>query len=232
METVKDRLTAYLKEKGMSKSEFGKRIGVSRAYIQNMAKTIGPDTLQKISMEFPELDITWLLTGSHSTPDAAPTYFAAEPIAAGTGNGSQSDGVPFFDIEAASCGPLVGFGEAFTSNNIAGRIVIPNMVYKEGDIFIKTQGRSMIDTVHPELSIPEGAMVLVRPWRANYIQWGEIYCIMTADGYAVKRLKPGTDDEHISCVSADVDNYPAYELLRSDIVGIGRVLAILSYRTI
>lgn len=232
METVKDRLTAYLKEKGMSKSEFGRRIGVSRAYIQSMAKTIGPDTLQKISMEFPELDITWLLTGSRSAPDAVPSYFAAEPFTAGHEKGSQSEGVPFFDIEAASCGALSGFGEAFTSNNIAGRIVIPNMTYKEGDIFIKTQGRSMIDTVHPELSIPEGAMVLVRPWRANYIQWGEIYCIMTADGYAVKRLKPGADDDHISCVSADDDNYPAYELLRSDIVGIGRVLAILSYRTI
>ena len=163
-------------------------------------------------------------TGKPLISDSAVSYL---PTA-----GNNNDGVPFFDIEPASCGEFSGFGEAFTSNNITSRIVLPNMTAKAGDIFIKTKGRSMVDYEHPELSIPEGAIVLIREWKENYIAWGELYCVMTRSGYAVKRLMPGADDAHVSCVSADAAHYPAYELSLADVVGIARVIGILTYKTV
>ena len=144
----------------------------------------------------------------------------------------MQDGVPFFDIEPASCGEFSGFGEAFTSNNLTSRIVLPNMTAKAGDIFIKTKGRSMVDYEHPELSIPEDAIVLIREWKENYIAWGELYCVMTRSGYAVKRLMPAADDAHVSSVSADSDHYPPYTIALTDIVGIARVIGILTYKTV
>ena len=141
-------------------------------------------------------------------------------------------GIPYYDIEPASCGSLSGFGEAFTANNIAAHIVLPNMTAKKGDIFIKTKGRSMVDYEHPELSIPDGAIVLIREWTESYIAWGELYCVMTRSGYAVKRLMPGADDAHVSCVSADAAHYPAYTIALTDIVGIARVIGILTYKTV
>ena len=55
---------------------------------------------------------------------------------------------------------------------------------------------------------------------------------MTRSGYAVKRLMPGADESHVSCVSADAAHYPAYQLSLTDIVGIARVIGILTYKTV
>lgn len=61
--SVKERLTAYLDYKGVNKSEFGRRIGVSSAFISSMRKSLQPDKIASIQKEFPDLNTTWLLTG-------------------------------------------------------------------------------------------------------------------------------------------------------------------------
>lgn len=61
--TVKERLIEYIKFKKISKSEFGRRIGVSNAYISSMRKSMDPDKIKSISLNFPDLNIGWLLTG-------------------------------------------------------------------------------------------------------------------------------------------------------------------------
>ena len=61
--SVKDRLIKFLEVKKISKSEFGRRIGVSSAYITSMRQSMQPDKVQRIALEFPDLNTTWLLTG-------------------------------------------------------------------------------------------------------------------------------------------------------------------------
>lgn len=61
--TVKERLTEYLKTKRISKSEFGKVIGVSNAYVSAIRKTISTEKIQSIAASYPDLNIEWLLTG-------------------------------------------------------------------------------------------------------------------------------------------------------------------------
>ena len=61
--TVKERIIHYLKESKITQSEFCKRVGLSSGYIGAMRKSFQPDTINKIVIEFPDLDITWLLTG-------------------------------------------------------------------------------------------------------------------------------------------------------------------------
>lgn len=61
--TTKDRLTAYLKYKGINKSEFGRMIGVSNAYISSIRKSIRPDKAERIAASFPDLNPSWLMTG-------------------------------------------------------------------------------------------------------------------------------------------------------------------------
>ena len=61
--TVKERLTQYVEDKGLSKSEFCRRIGVSSAFISSMRRSIQPDKIESIAFNFPDLNISWLLTG-------------------------------------------------------------------------------------------------------------------------------------------------------------------------
>lgn len=61
--TVKERLTNYLAYKRISKSEFGRIIGVSASFISSMRKSLQPDKVTSIAQNFPDLNIQWLLTG-------------------------------------------------------------------------------------------------------------------------------------------------------------------------
>lgn len=61
--SVKERLIAYLDYKCISKSEFGRAIGVSTSYIHSIRKSIQPDKIQGIAQNYADLNINWLLTG-------------------------------------------------------------------------------------------------------------------------------------------------------------------------
>lgn len=61
--TVKERLINYLDYKRISKTAFGRAIGVSSSYITSMRKSIQPEKLQSIALNYPDLNIDWLLTG-------------------------------------------------------------------------------------------------------------------------------------------------------------------------
>ena len=65
METsVKQRLILFLDSIKMNKSDFGKSIGVSSAYVTSIRESISPQKLKSIALNFPELNIDWLLTGN------------------------------------------------------------------------------------------------------------------------------------------------------------------------
>lgn len=61
---VKYRLIQYLEIKKVSKAEFGRAIGVSSAFVTSMRKSIQPDKVESIALNYPDLNITWLLTGN------------------------------------------------------------------------------------------------------------------------------------------------------------------------
>lgn len=63
METVKERLIAFIAHKHISKAEFSRMIGVSQAYVTSIRGSMSPDKIQRIAMVFPELNIEWLMTG-------------------------------------------------------------------------------------------------------------------------------------------------------------------------
>ena len=60
---IKSRLIEFVAYKKVSRRKFQEKIGVSNSYIQNISEGIGADVLNRISIQFPELNTTWLLTG-------------------------------------------------------------------------------------------------------------------------------------------------------------------------
>lgn len=62
-DTVKERLKYYLKSKNIKANVFCNSIGVSSGFISGMRESIQPDKLKSIAINYPDLDITWLLTG-------------------------------------------------------------------------------------------------------------------------------------------------------------------------
>lgn len=251
--SVSQRLKQFLRYNNISNRAFEIKCGLYNGYVKDV-KIISPNKIGAISLHYPELNMAWLLTGVGemlNTPQQGTNITINRGgDVSGTGNASAvgastasvvsakptdeakdaPKGIPYYDIEPASCGALSGFGEALTMNNPSGTVVIPTLRTQDGDFFLATRGNSMVDTLRPERSIPDGSMLLVREWRRNYIEWGEIYCVMTADGYIIKKLLPGEDESKIRCVSSNTEEYPPYEILREDIRGLGRVVAAVTTR--
>lgn len=62
-EGVKERLIEYLDAKNIGKAEFGRKIGVSSAFVTSIRKSIQPDKLKSIALNYPDLNTSWLMTG-------------------------------------------------------------------------------------------------------------------------------------------------------------------------
>lgn len=63
MDSVKERLKAYIEYKKISVRSFENRCGLSYGYVNNMRVSIQPAKLKSISVQFPDLNKSWLLTG-------------------------------------------------------------------------------------------------------------------------------------------------------------------------
>lgn len=62
-DSVKDRITRYLKMQNITQAQFCARVGLSSGHLGAMRKSFQPNTINKIVIEFPLLNIIWLLTG-------------------------------------------------------------------------------------------------------------------------------------------------------------------------
>ncbi|WP_353122650.1 hypothetical protein [Dysgonomonas capnocytophagoides] len=61
--SIKDRLSVFIRYKNLSKYAFEKSIGVSNGFFNSINKSIGSDKLGYISKTYPDLNISWLITG-------------------------------------------------------------------------------------------------------------------------------------------------------------------------
>jgi len=61
--TVKERIKEFVKKKDISERAFCLSIGVGGSYISTLRVSIAPDKLDRIAQVYPELNLTWLMTG-------------------------------------------------------------------------------------------------------------------------------------------------------------------------
>lgn len=61
--TIKYRLAEFLKHLGIGQAKFAQIVGVSKGFANNVGDSIRTDNLNKIAEHYPELNLTWLLTG-------------------------------------------------------------------------------------------------------------------------------------------------------------------------
>lgn len=62
-QNIKDRLFLYIEYKGISARRFSTECGFSANYATNISKGIPEDKMNIISVHFPDLNPSWLMTG-------------------------------------------------------------------------------------------------------------------------------------------------------------------------
>ena len=127
--------------------------------------------------------------------------------------------VPLLPI-FAQAGSLTGWSEGIEEVKCE-RVISP---VNDVDMAVHIYGESM----YPD--IPNGSVCYVKRVK-SVIEWGRAFILDTVDGPLLKYLTPGSDDEHIRCVSANHDpRYAPFEVAKEDILGIYRVVMCMSMK--
>lgn len=199
---------AFLKYKKISQSKFEKSIGMSGGYINNIRQSIQPDKLQRIAVQFPELNIAWLLIGDAGGEMLkADVERRAEPAKA-----KVQPGLPLIPIEVFAGPGEIDYGD----ERVQDHYTVTD--FKDSDFLLRVKGDSMTPKYNG------GDLVACRRVPdVYYIQWGRVYCIYTkSQGAMIKRLQPSERDGWIKCVSENA-RYAPFDVPMDDIVSVALV---------
>ncbi|WP_303236579.1 S24 family peptidase [Phocaeicola coprophilus] len=194
--SVKDRLLDFVAYTGLSRRKFQERINVSNSYIQNISEGIGADVMNRISIQFPDLNTSWLLTGegemlksscdvvSQKSSNTRPRI----PYDAAAGTLTETvEGVAEYQCEQV---PIIG-------------------VFPRYDFTIRIVGRSM----EPEYFAGDEVACL-RVNEKRFLQWGRVHVLDTTQGVVIKRIYDNGDC--IVCKSFNPE-FPDFSIPKEDI---------------
>jgi len=202
----------YLVDKGITMTEVASRLGCSQQAVSNQlsGRKIGENVARKWADEF-GFNLVYLMTGEGTlvgSGETMVTYGVNEPHS-----------VPLLPI-FAQAGSLTGWSEGIEEVKCE-RVISP---VNDVDMAVHIYGESM----YPD--IPNGSVCYVKRVK-SVIEWGRAFILDTVDGPLLKYLTPGSDEEHVKCVSANHDpKYAPFEVSKDDILGIYRVVMCMSMK--
>ena len=100
------------------------------------------------------------------------------------------------------------------------RYVVP--AFRGADFLIHVKGNSMIPTY------ASGDIIACQrvPMSGIFFQWNKTYVLDTVQGPLIKRLKPGSDQQHVLLVSDNKD-YDPFELSYDEINAVAMVIGLI-----
>ena len=223
----------YFAEKlGVSKRKFYEMIGVSRGTLESTSG-ITEDIVTKFIATFPDVNVEWLITGDGEMRKGIATMQEKEQkkskkgedadVPCGSPHGlahpaqSPQEGIPLIPFSAMA-GALTG--EQSVLEYECERYVVP--AFSGADFLMPVKGNSMMPTY------VSGDIVACQriPMTDLFFQWNKPYVLDTSQGAIIKRIKPGSDKQHVLIVS-DNKEYDSYELQYKDIYGVALVIGLI-----
>lgn len=213
-DTIHDRIAECVQYFGNGKNTtFADKLGVSEGNIRGYIKGVVPkaDILEKIVRCY-DISSEWLLTGKGSmikeNKTAIPTATPAQ---------NTTDGIPLIPFSAMA-GALTDERTALEYE--CERYVVP--AFKGADFLMTIKGTSMQPTYN------SGDIVACQrvPMTSIFFQWNKPYVLDTAQGPLVKRVKPGSDQNHITLVSDNPD-YDPFQLPLEQVNAVALVIGLI-----
>lgn len=219
---IKQRILLFAASLGISKRDFYTKIGVSRGTLESKTG-ITEDVIAKFFATYPEVNIEWLMTGrgemlaveSAIPTKQHPTTTNERPVASPATK--PGDGIPLIPIEAMA-GALTS--EQTVLEYECERYVVP--MFKGADFLIPVKGSSM----YPKYSSGDIVACQRVPMSDLFFQWNKVYVIDTNQGALIKRIKPGSDKNHVLIVS-DNEKYDPFELPIASIYAVALVIGVI-----
>lgn len=216
-----DRLYEFIQYKESNVSSFSKTIDVSNGYLSKQKKAganLGSHIIEKIVINFPELNLYWLISGEGDMINKKARIETHSPEAI---NILQKEiNLPLVNIAA-----VAGFGsQSFSIRNkdVKALYVIPKFKHKKIDFMIEIEGSSM----YPKYNSGDVVACTIIN-ESSFIQWNKTYVIATKEqGIIIKRIKKGSSSNSLMMVS-DNNNFDPFEIQKNEIEGIALVVGLI-----
>lgn len=208
---VLDRIKEYYKLKG--NAELARFLGVAPNTITNWygRKTFDIDVIYTKCVD---IDMNWLLTGEGNM---LRTESKEENIPVAHPSDSPTEGIPLIPISAMA-GAFTG--EQTVLEYECERFVVPT--FKGAEFLISVKGSSM----YPKYNSGDIVACKRLPMDDIFFQWNKVYVLDTDQGPLIKRVKPGSDKEHVLIVS-DNERYEPFELPLNRIYHVALVIGVI-----
>lgn len=223
---IKQKILLYLTKIGVSEYEFYKKSGTTRG-ILTQNNGISEENLARFLAYAPDVNEEWLLTGrgemlkTNSTltdtpPDEQPHVSDKDTKKVWIAQENEQ-GIPLIPFSAMA-GALTG--EQSVLEYECERYVVP--AFNGADFLMPVKGNSMMPTYI------SGDIVACQrvPMSGLFFQWNKPYVLDTAQGAIIKRIKPGSDKQHVLIVS-DNKEYDPFELPYEDIHAVALVIGLI-----
>ena len=212
MVKILDNISILAEKEGITIGALERKIGASKGVLSR-AIANGTDIQAKwitaIVENYPHISAQWLLTGIGNMM----RYDGG--IAHQTDN--PNEGIPLIPFSAMA-GALSG--EHSVLEYECERYVVP--AFSGADFLMQVKGNSMTPTY-----ISGDIVACQRVSMSGlFFQWNKPYILDTAQGAIIKRVKPGSDKQHVLIVS-DNKEFDPFELPYEDIYSVALVIGII-----
>ena len=218
MGNILSRIQEIASNEGLTIGAMERSIGASKGVLSraiNNGTDIQAKWLNTIVENYPQYSAEWLLTGKGDM---------LKPLIKTTSS-SAIHSAPEDSLEGIPLIPLSAMAGAFTGdttvlNYECERYIIPD--FQGADFLIRIKGDSMQPTYYA------GDLVACQrvPLNDLFFQWNKTYILDTTQGPLIKRIKRGSDDNHILIVS-DNPNYEPFELSKDQFHGVALVRGLI-----
>lgn len=213
--TILTQIKKIAENEGIAITTLEKNLGASKGVLSraiNNGTDIQSKWIMAIVENYPQYSSEWLLTGKGSmikeNKTAIPTATPAQ---------NTTDGIPLIPFSAMA-GALTDERTALEYE--CERYVVP--AFKGADFLMPIKGTSMQPTYN------SGDIVACQrvPMTSIFFQWNKPYVLDTAQGPLVKRVKPGSDQNHITLVSDNPD-YDPFQLPLEQVNAVALVIGLI-----
>lgn len=192
-----------------NKAQFASLLGITPQGLSTWIKRESFD-IELIFSKCEGISAQWLLTGNGEM-----LKDDKREVAHQTEN--PKEGIPLIPFSAMA-GALTGEQSALEYE--CERYVVP--AFHNADFLMPVKGNSMTPTYI------SGDIVACQrvPMTDIFFQWNKPYVLDTAQGAIIKRIKPGSDKDHVLIVS-DNKEYDPFELPYKDIYAVALVIGLI-----
>lgn len=212
-----DRIKIIVGYLHINLKEFSERTGYDRPQalydvVNEKTQNISSSMCRKILAAYPEFNKEWIMTGEG--PMLVPG--TCESLATASSNRQ-----PVASFEVTDSPTFIRYWKYIDALSLATRSFDETL----GDYVPMTipdfsDCTDAIDIYGDAMSplYKSGSIVLLKQWKENFIEYGQVYLLVTRNGTRLlKQIQPGHDHAHVTCVSMN-SQYSPFQILREDIL--------------